>query len=69
MRIKMRDLENALDRLNYYAEKKYAIEGAYGKVRLTNEDRSINISVLMTKSELYYTIQAIIEFILNERRK
>jgi len=64
----MRDLENALDRLNYYAKKKYAIEGAYGKVRLTTEDRSINISILMTKRELYYTIQAIIEFILNERR-
>jgi len=66
-RIKIKELENALDRLNYYAKKKYTIEGAYGKVRLTTEDRSKNITILMTKRELYYTIQAIIEFILNEK--
>jgi len=66
-RIKMKDLENALERLNYYAKKKYTIEGAYGCVRLVTEDRSRNITALMTKRELYYAIQAIIEFILNER--
>jgi len=69
VRITKAMLENALERLNYYARKKYTIEGAYGMVRLTTEDRSINITILMTKRELYYTIQGIIEFILNERRE
>jgi len=68
-RITKKMLENALNRLNYYAKKKYTMEGAYGFVRLTNETRSRNITVLMSKRELYYTIQAIIEFILNESRK
>lgn len=72
MRVTDSMLESALRVLNSMSRRKYRIERAYGGYRLIVEipdsDGAVaDVSARMSKSELYYTIHAIIKYLEQEK--
>jgi hypothetical protein len=72
-RITRSRLDKELEYLNMVSKKMYIIEEAYGKVRLAvclngkdTRNGISDITPLMTKSELFYTLKTIWRYIVTE---
>ena len=71
MRITQKDLEATLSLLNQNSKRVYRLGFSYGKVNLEvlEKGTSINtVSVGNTKSELYYQLQTVLNYISREKK-
>jgi len=71
-RVTEKDLSAAVERLNDNSKRTYRIDYAYGKCRLNVMEKGTsinNVSSVCTKSELYYTIHTILNYIERENKE
>ena len=61
MPVGIKELRGMIKRLNEVSNRKYTLEGAYGKYTL-DSDTNEHIVAPTTKSELYYAVYGIVKY-------